>query len=368
MELINATRLQAAYTMGTEPSAREHIVVAVKGTFAFPAEDGGVCPLADEQLPLVMADEYWGEPGHSAPRYEVDFALRKPRCEVLLNATAYAPEGRPTTKVRVGVKLGGWSKVIDLVGDRYWVVRGGSIGPSAPEPFLALPLTYERAYGGTDDSDPDRPDAYMPNPVGRGYGLVRSGERLIGWPAPNTEAPDDPVSVPWGGYRPMALGIQARNAAARLKHAGTYDQHWLDEVFPFLPADFDDRYYQAAPEDQWLAEPQGGEEVVLVNLTRDGRTSFRLPPNDLPVVFFRKDGSREERRAMLDTILIEPDLRRLLLTWRASIPLRRNVFELPECLVGRKPRGWWRARELGKEYHPTLDHLVRARRREAFDA
>ena len=36
MELLNATRMQAAYTMGTEPSAREHLVVAVKGTFAIP--------------------------------------------------------------------------------------------------------------------------------------------------------------------------------------------------------------------------------------------------------------------------------------------------------------------------------------------
>jgi hypothetical protein len=39
MELLNATRMQAAYTMGTEPSAREHLVVAVKGTFAIP-DDG----------------------------------------------------------------------------------------------------------------------------------------------------------------------------------------------------------------------------------------------------------------------------------------------------------------------------------------
>src|SRR3954451_22742079 len=141
MELINATKLPAAYTMGTEPSAREHIVVAVKGTFDFPERDGEVCPLADEQVPLVMAGEYWGEPGYSAPRYEVDFALRKPRCEVLLNATAYAPEGRPATKVRVGVKIGGWSKVIDVAGDRHWVQRGGTIGPSSPEPFRAVPIT-----------------------------------------------------------------------------------------------------------------------------------------------------------------------------------------------------------------------------------
>ena len=93
MELLNATRMQAAYTMGTEPSAREHLVVAVKGTFAIP-DDGGPAILAQEQAPLVMADEFWGEPGFSSPRYEVDFALRKPKCDVLLNATAYAPHGR----------------------------------------------------------------------------------------------------------------------------------------------------------------------------------------------------------------------------------------------------------------------------------
>jgi hypothetical protein len=32
--------------------------------------------------------------------------------------------------------------------------------------------------------------------------------------------------------------------------AGTYDEHWLNETRPFLPADFDDQYFQAAP--QWL--------------------------------------------------------------------------------------------------------------------
>ena len=90
MDLLNATKMQAGYTMGTEPSAREHLVVAVKGTFAIP-DDGGPATPAEGQAPLVMADEFWGEPGFSSPRYEVDFALRKPKCDVLLNATCYAP-------------------------------------------------------------------------------------------------------------------------------------------------------------------------------------------------------------------------------------------------------------------------------------
>lgn len=40
MELLNATRMQAGYAMGAEPSAREHLIVAVKDTVALPERDG----------------------------------------------------------------------------------------------------------------------------------------------------------------------------------------------------------------------------------------------------------------------------------------------------------------------------------------
>jgi hypothetical protein len=363
MELLNATRMTAGYTLGMDPSAREHVVVAVKGAFDFPNLDGSVCRLADQQAPLVLADDYWGEPGFSAPRYEADFALRKPRCDVLLNASAHAPGARPAERVRVGVKIGAWSKVLDVVGDRVWLNQFVTFGASAPEPFLTKPITYDVAFGGVDDLDPDEamPDAYAANPFGRGWHRVRNQSRIPGTPLPNTESPGEPVRSPWGAYAPVGLGIIARGWPARLRHAGTYDQAWIDDVFPFLPADFDERYFQAAPEDQQIGCPRGGEEVVLVNLTPEGRTRFRLPSLDMPVVFFRK-GGQEERAAVLDTIVIEPDARRALLTWRASLPLRRDIFEVPEAVVGRMPRGWWRARRLGKTYYRSLDELVRAKR------
>ena len=66
MELLNATGMEAAYTMGMEPSGRELLVVVVKGTFRIP-QNGEQPELADEQLPLVMADTFSGEPGFSAP-------------------------------------------------------------------------------------------------------------------------------------------------------------------------------------------------------------------------------------------------------------------------------------------------------------
>ena len=53
----------------------------------------------------------------------------------------------------------------------------------------------------------------------------------------------------------MSFGPVGRGWHPRLGYAGTYDQNWLDNVFPFLPADFRDDYYQAAPADQQIASP-----------------------------------------------------------------------------------------------------------------
>ena len=171
-------------------------------------------------------------------------------------------------------------------------------------------------------------------------------------------APDKP-------YAPMSFGPVGRGWEPRYKLAGTYDDAWLDEVFPFLPADFDEAYYQAAPADQQIPYPRGGEDVALLNLTPEGRTAFKLPRVEVPVVFFRRAGGREETDAVLDTVLIEPEARRLQLTWRASLPLRRDLFEVAQVLTGRMSRAWWRARELGKTYYPSLGALARSKRQDA---
>ena len=105
MELINSTRMVAGYTMGLEPSGRELLVVVIKGTFRLPVP-GEEVRLHEEQLPLVMADTFTGEPGRSAPVREVDFAPRKKACDVLLTGSAHAPKGRPATEVPVGLRIG----------------------------------------------------------------------------------------------------------------------------------------------------------------------------------------------------------------------------------------------------------------------
>jgi hypothetical protein len=345
MELINATRMTAGYTLGVEPSGRELLVVVVKGTFRIPEQAGDSLRLHEEQAPLVMSDVFFGEPGRSAPKYEVDFSPRKPRCDVLLNGSAYAPGGKPTSRLAVGLRVGDWSKSFAVVGDRVWFTAGGVIASPA-SPFTTMGISYDHAFGGTDQrhEDPGQHAACMLNPSGRGFHHHLIPEWLEGSPLPNTEELGTGVTAPDGTHRPMSFGAIGRHWEPRLKFAGTYDQQWRDTEFPFLPSDFDDRYYQAAPPDQQLVLPPADQLISLRNLTPDGHRDFVLPHMTAPVCIFPKKGPREEFTAQVDTILIEPDAGRVMLTWRVARPLRRNLFEVAEVLVGKKGRDWWQRR------------------------
>jgi hypothetical protein len=346
MQLVNSTRMVAGYTLGLEPSGRELLVVAVKGTFRIPAQNGDPLKLHEEQAPLLTSDVFFGEPGTSAPKYEMDFAPRKVRCDVLLNGSAYAPRGKPVTRVIVELEIGGWSKSFAVVGDRVWFTAGG-VRATTPQSFTVMPISYDVAFGGFDDrhEDPAEHAAYLTNPSGRGFHKHLIGEWLEGSRLPNTEEIDAAVTSPDGVYSPMAFGPIGRHWQPRYPHAGTYDQKWLDEQCPFLPVDFDEQYYQCAPPDQQLPFPLGEQRVALRNLTPDGEREFILPHLAAPVHVFPKNGEREDLTAFADTVLIEPDLERVTMTWRVARPLKKNLFEIAQVLVGRKGREWWQKRE-----------------------
>lgn len=366
MDLLNSTSMAAGYTMGMDPEGREYLLVAVKGTFSLPL-DGREARLMEDQMPLVEADTFTGEPGFSAPVHECDYALRKKRCDVILNGSAYAPKERPATKVPVGLKVGNMEKTFNVVGNRVWESPTYSIGRSPTEKFLKMPITYDRAFGGIDDFHPDetKRSAYMINPVGTGYHEYSDSGLVDGTPLPNTEEIKKSVKMPNGNYRPMAFGVIGRNWEPRYRYGGTYDKKWLDDVFPFLPADFDDAYYQCSPADQQIEYLKGGEEVFLVNLTSQGKTRFQIPQMEVPVVFFLKKGEPYKTQAVADTLVLEPDESRFMITWRASLPLKKNMFEVAQVLTGKMSRGWWRARELGKTYYRSLEELRVSKRSEA---
>ncbi|RZL67844.1 MAG: DUF2169 domain-containing protein [Variovorax sp.] len=352
MHLINATRMVAGYNMGMEPSGRELLVVVIKGTFRLPGPDApaGHFALHEEQAPLVMADTFTGAPGFSAPVHEVDFAPQKPRCDIVLLGTAHAPGGRPATRVEVGLRVGQWSKAMAVIGPRHWESHLGGATATPPGAFVRQPISYDVAFGGVDarHDDPSQHAAYLANPVGRGFHKHLHMGWVEGTPLPATEALDRSVRSPDGDYRPMAFGPVGRGWQPRAAFAGTYDEDWLENHFPFLPPDFDARYYQSAPLDQQIPLEHfnaGSTEVLLANLTPEGLTRFSIPQLVAPVHVFPKKGGREDLAATLDTVVIEPDLQRFSLTWRVARPLRHGLHEIAQVLVGKKGPAWWQQRE-----------------------
>jgi hypothetical protein len=353
MELVNATMMEAGYTMAVQPDGRELLVVVVKGTFTIPREETKEPTLAEEQVPLVMTDVFTGEPGFSAPRYEIDFAPRKPRCDVLLNGSAYAPGGKPVERVTVSLRVGSLVKSFDVVGNRTWQASLLTLAVSKTEPFTVMPISYNNAFGGTDKSqgDPSKYRYYPTNHAGAGYHEYVAAKNVNGKPLPNTEETGQRVTSPIGKYRPMALGPLGRAWQQRVKLAGTYDKNWQENVFPFLPADFDERYYQAAPADQQTDYLRGGEEVELVNLTPRGRSVFELPAVKVPFEFFYKNGDRKKLRGVTDTLVLEPDQGRFTISARACLPLRRSLHEIRLAVAGRLAGDWYA--EQGLEPRPA---------------
>ncbi|MBZ4415384.1 DUF2169 domain-containing protein [Myxococcus sp. RHSTA-1-4] len=348
--------------MGFQPDGREVLVVVAKATFTLPTEDT-VAPLAPEQVPLTEADTFTGEPGFSAPLHETDFAHRKPRCDVLLNGSAWAPGGRPARVVPVSLSLGGMKKSFAVHGPRVWrKTLVGGIQPSEAQAFTSQSISYDHAFGGVDTGpkDASKHQTFLPNPVGKGFHHFLA--EVDGRPMPNTEEIRAPITSPRGPYRPMAFGALGRNWQPRASYAGTYDARWMDECLPFFPKDFDDKYFQAAPEDQQVPYPRGGEAVTLVNLSPQGMLRFRLPHLRVPIAFIPHQGRATQQDAVLDTVLLEPDANRLLLTWRIAWPLRRNAFEMKQVVVGGRTPGWMRAHAVGKKYYPGLNELIQADR------
>ncbi|KRB24765.1 DUF2169 domain-containing protein [Rhizobacter sp. Root16D2] len=362
MEFLNESGMPAQWTMAFDRGGREMLVVAAKVTFSIP-RDGEPVTRELPQVPLVMADEFEGEPGLSAPAHETDFASFKPMCDVLLAGHAHAPGARPVREVAVGIRVGSLTKAFQVTGPRHW--HGGLLGarPGRPELFASMPISYANAFGGTEPGKGEGSNvrAYAANPVGRGFSP--SGRHLDGLPMPVTQELGQEIHDSAGQYRPMAFGPVGRNWHPRYTHAGTYDQAWQDERAPYWPDDFDFLYFQSAPADQRLPYLQGGEPVLLRNLSPEGTLGFEIPRVPLQVLLMPHRGEPELSQPVIDTLVIEPEARRFTLTWRLTHRLRQHCFELKRVVVGDITPT--RRRELvspHKTSYRSLGELVQARR------
>jgi hypothetical protein len=353
-DLENHTPFSAATLIVPDQDGQEVLILVFAATFAAKA---GTLVVADDQSPIRPADEYRGDPATSSLRYESDCVIEKPRVDILVNGSAYAPKGRPAREISIELRVGDIRKELVVSGDRSW--RRTPVGevPSTPEPFSTMPIVFERAFGGTDKRNPDPANqSYdMRNPVGVGYRGARSSDPSVETEVPNLEYPSERVRLPSDNWKPASLGVVGRSWEPRIRYAGTYDARWLERQWPLLPLDFDARFCQCAPDDQQSSTVMGGDIVMVRNMTPEGIWTFALPSLTAPVRFYFDD-RKTTHDLRVDTVFIEPDLKRVTLTARISIRTARSRGALRQIVIGHMTRAWLRAHDLRKvyfDYHGT---------------
>lgn len=335
MEFRNRTPFPALRFASVDVQDQEHHVVVMRVTYRLQrnaiastaARDlFDACVIDKDAPPLVLADEFAGDPETSSTRQESDLAPFKPRCDVIVNAVAHAPGGVPSTqwpvRLRVSERLDAaiadprqraladpdtWSidKTLRVHGPRdiRLGIAGWTLGTAREARCVAV--DYEHAFGGlcrvvdpgaaADASAYLLDEACFSNPAGHGWidrryesALRKAGKGIpSAIPGPQVDDPRQPLrdvvlarnpaspvdargmaeAAAAYGAAPVGFGCIGRSWAPRLQRAGCYDDAWLRERWPKLPQDFSFSYWNCAPDDQQMPHPaDGGLRFMLDHL------------------------------------------------------------------------------------------------------
>ena len=329
---------------------------------------------------LNVEDRYFDGESTAGVRQESDFAPYKPACDVIVNATAYAPDVPRVAgaqrasefNVRLTVYQAAHvliDKTVTISGERsfqqraafkralQWIGKVVTFGLFKPTPWrlgraqiaTTLPVRYVFANGGECRIDageglPVGHEASEENPSGRGFTRrwYLDAKNLASVPAPRIEGVGKSLTAHWfwraanGAALPAPAGLctLGRGWLPRRALAGTFQDKaaWSQDDVPRLPDDFDFAYYNCTPPDQQCPYPGAEEKFTLLNLCSGDHPSatrsatgnmvlrFALPEQALFLLAAGDDGRLLVRRMVIDTVTIEPEERRVDLVWRALLP------------------------------------------------
>ena len=358
MEFRNFTPFPALAYQALDQHDRLYHVVAMRQTLSIAGD--GQLTYPNDQEPLAVEDEYFGEINLSSVRHESDLAPFKPKCDVILVATAHAPGGIPAPRFEARLRISEPSgrtpnvetdpattnivleKTLVITGPRFWqrsqVFRTWKL--SNPEPIISLPVRYEYAYGGElkledaagqqqaieSGDDPKsvpalRHTVVEANPVGRGFSedWFLKATTLDRIPAPQIEDPVAPVTPFDQHYAPQGFGVITKAWLPRRQLAGTADEAFAKSD-RWLPEDFDFAFWNGAHPDLQVPYLRGDEIVELTNLTADGEFQFHLPGHRPFVLVRYESGEIEPIAANLDTLIVDAEAGKVALVHRLIIP------------------------------------------------
>lgn len=326
LQLKNNTPFASAFAIFPNEDGVDTLYIMVKATFVI----GAQWTLAKAQTPLQQGDEYWTEPAKSSLRISSDYHIGKPATDILMVGAACSPGQRPVRQMDVGLQVGSLSKVVRVFGDRVW--SQGQI--TQPEPFVSMPLIYERAFGGQDVIEAGKlSDVEVKNPVGCGFVGRKSPPEIQGMALPNLESPDHLIRDYRDKPEPACFAPIAPNWQPRASFAGTYDDIWQQTRAPFLPDDYNPRFMNVAPAD--LIYPgylQGGEAVRIIGMHPTGDLGFTLPYVNLANKVIIA-GQERATPFVMETLLLDPNQRQLSMVWRAAIACDKKMTKIQQISV-----------------------------------
>jgi len=226
-----------------------------------------------------------------------------------------------------------------------------------------MPLIYERAFGGSDNSHENEKiqGTELRNPIGAGFHLNDAIATLQEKPLPNIEQFESGLQSWSDKPEPIGFGTLGRGWKPRIDTAGTYDKKWMDEKFPFLPDDFDEHYFQSAPLDQQHSYFTAGEFISCKNMTSNGRFDLEIPDINFPITYKFRDRD-VKTKPNLDTVIIEPHNAKAILTWRIRIPVGRKINMLREIIVGGDVTNKPKLTATGKPHFNSLEEMINWRK------
>ncbi len=314
----------------------------------------------------------WRDPELERPKIGgSDFWLAKPFTDLVVQGEACAPGGKPVARLTVRVSLGETRKDVTVWGQRAITWPEGRPRIGAPEPFVAVPMTWENAYGGIDWRVPvpgadqktftaipelairvhfEHPGMYPRNPFGMGY-LVHEGE-VPEMFAPHLEDPADllteerlitrDASAWWRQPLPWGLDWTHPIMFPRVCWFGpeidpwfpTKDDAALAEVRRgFVAENFrrtrcpggtvDDRFFQGGSHGLVITRPAAGQVLSITGMHPEhDLLEVPLPATERKIVF-EIEGKQTIRPARLHHIVCRPNELVLNLVFAAEAPLPR---------------------------------------------
>ena len=295
LTLVNETKHAATLVRLVLDGHARTAVVIVKSTYDI---DRGGEQLSRHQWPVFR-----GSRAMEGTTIEPETTLGKAGVDVVVLGDA-AGDGR-TGNGSIALGIGEWSSHALAFGDRFWRRARSRWRATAPQPFTQMPVTWATAFGGVAKFR----GALLPhpsNPEGKGY-IAELDAHGEGTALPNIEDPSDQLEQPGQLVCPLSFAPLPLSSALRVDTARD----------PSGPGGFSMAIYNVAHPRHRLAEIHGGERCEARGWVGMQAEVFGLPRERF-VIEVRLGSQRYEYSPRIDSVLLLPRMRQLVVTRRAA--------------------------------------------------